>query len=341
MLSTLPVVDMKRLVCIGFLFATLGLVIAAPAQAARGIRVQTFIETDGTGHLYASTSSTTVPPLAWEACTPDLKSCEPFARGREMVTTGAAAGTVFRIRDGGGETGASPVWRGPVKSLAPPRVAGVVAANEFVSPVQGVWSGGWRGENSEMQLSACATETAAPAECVSLTNPHYIRVPGCSRSNSFGLDPRFVGQYLRVADRQSGGPHAEAAYGVTGPFGAEVWGRGRITSVAIVGQIAPAANAPAGECGPPPAPTATISAEGVARVECGGGCSVVLIGTRKGRQELLTRRIPQQDLLRPQAALEMSLPLAALERLGTGKIRLNLEIDGTRWAHRTIRTSDS
>jgi hypothetical protein len=328
---------MKRLVCIGVIFAVLGLVVAAPAMAARGIRIQTFVEPDGIGSLYASTSSTVVPPFAWEACTPDLQSCEPFARGIKMETTGAAAGTVFRVRDGGGETGVSPEWRGPVKALAPPRIAGVAAANEFVSPVQGVWSGGWRGENSEMQLSACATETAAPAECVSLTNPHYIRVPGCSRNNSFGLDPRFVGQYLRVADRQSGGPHAETAIGFITPFGAEVWGRSRITSVATIGQIMPAVTVPAGECGPPPPPTATISAEGVARVECGGGCSVVLVGTRKGRKQLVTRQIPAQDLLRPEAALEMSLPLAELNRLGAGKIRLNVEIDGTFWAQRAIR----
>jgi hypothetical protein len=339
---------MKRFVCIGIVFAALGLVLTGPAIAARGIRIQTFVEPNGTGRLYASTSSTSVPPFAWEACTPDLKSCEPFARGTEMKTTGAAAGTVFRVEDGGGETGVSPEWRGPVKSLAPPRVAGVVAANEFVSPLRGLWSGGWKGENSELQLSACATE--AGGGCVALTDPHYLR-PECTSNDSFLLGTDLTGRYLRVTNRQSGGPHAEAPYAV-GPAPpryevarprllSEVWGRSRNTSVAIVGQIKPASQLPAGECGPPPTPAATISAAGVARVECGGGCTAVLVGTRKGRRQLVTRRILPQDLLRPQAALEMGLPAAALKRLGGGTIRLNVVIDGTALAHRTTRTPAS
>lgn len=328
---------MKRLVCMGILLAALGLVVVASAQAAGRYRVQTFISPNGTGQMFASG----IAPWTWEACTPDLKTCEPFARGREAKTAGAPAGTVFRLRDGGGESFLSPEWRGPLNALAPPRVAGIIAANEFVSPVRGLWSGGWQGENSELQLSACATEVGAPEECVSLTDTHYIRPPGCSRSNSFGLDPRFVGQYLRVADRQSGGPHAEPAYGVVYPFGSEVWGRSRTTSVAIVARIAPAVTVSRGECGPSPAPTATISAGGVARVECGGGCRVALVGTRIGRRQLMTRRIAQQDLLRPEPALEMQLPRAALARLGAGKVRLFVEVDGRRLAQRTIRASDS
>ena len=332
---------MKCLVCIGLLFAALGMIVAAPAQSARRMDIQIGIEPDGTGHLSASTSSTTVPPLAWEVCAPDLKGCEPFTRGREIETTGAPAGSVFRVKDAGGETGVSPEWRGPPKALAPPRVTGVIAANEFVSPVQGFWSGGWRGENAEMQLSACATEAAAPNECVTLTNPHYIRVLGCSSISSFGLDPRFVGRYLRVADRQSGAPHPELDYGVGSPVGAEVWRRSRNTSVAIVGQIAPAVNPPAGECGPPPPPTATLSVDGVARVECAGGCSVALVGERDGHRQIVSRGIRAQGLLGPAPALEMALSRVALSRLGAGRIRLTVEIDGTSWTQRTIRTPAS
>lgn len=332
---------MKRLVFIGLLLAALGMVIVAPAQAARHLEMNVFTEPNGTGQLSAVTDSTTVRPFAWEVCTPDLKGCEPFARGQRIETTGAPAGSVFRVRDAGGGSGLSPEWGGPPKALAPPRVAGIIKANEFVSPVPGLWSGGWQGEDTEMQLAACATEAGAPGECTTLTNPWYERVLGCGESSSFGLDSRFVGQYLRVADRQSGGPHAEAGVGLSSPFGGEVWGRSRNTSVAIVGQIAPATNPPAGECGPPPSPTATISAEGIARVECAGGCSAVLVGTRKGRRQLVTDQIGEQDLLRPFAAPEMKLPRTALARLGAGSIRLTVEIDGTRWAQRTIRTSAS
>jgi len=45
---------MKRLVCIGFLFAALGMIVAAPAQSASRFRVQTFINPDGTGQMFAS-----------------------------------------------------------------------------------------------------------------------------------------------------------------------------------------------------------------------------------------------------------------------------------------------
>jgi hypothetical protein len=307
--------------------------------------MQISVSSDSIGHMHVNTG---IAPWIWEACTPKLKECAPFARGREVDTVGAAAGTVFRVKDGRGESGRTPEWRGSPQELAPPRVAGIIAANEFVSPVRGLWSGGWEGENSELQLSACATE--AGGGCVRLTDPHYVRW-GCTSSNSLLLGPDLTGRYLRVTNRQSGGPHVETPFAVGPPppryeaarlrSGAEVWGRSRNTSVAIVGQIAPAAHPPAGECGPPPAPTATISAKGVARVECGGGCSVVLVGTRKGRRQLVTRRIREQDLLRPEPALEVGLPRAALARLGAGKIRLTAEIDGARWAQRTIRTSDS
>jgi hypothetical protein len=330
---------MKRIVCIAFLLTSLALIVVVPAQAA-SVRVQTSIEPDGTGSLYADSSAA---PLSWEACSAELTGCRPFARGREAQTTGAPAGTVFRLKNGAGESGLSPEWRGPPKELAPPRVAGAIQANGFVSPVPGLWSGGWQGEDSEMQLSACATE--AGMECVSITSPQLIR-PGCASSASVSINPRFAGMYLRVADKQSGGPHFEAAVAVYSPSGTTwglepVWGRDRTTSIATVGQIAAAVNPSAGECGPAAAPVATISAEGVARVECAGGCSVVLTGTRKGRRQIVTRRIAEQSLLRPWAALEMGLPRSATARLGTGKVRLTVKIDGTLVAQRTVRTPAS
>lgn len=318
------------------------LVVAVPASWAHELRIQTTLAPGGkTGQL-----SVASPPgaISWEACTAKLTECVPWGRGFQTETLSAPAGTVFRVRNAEGETGLSPEWTGPLKELAPPRVTGVIQANDYVSPMPGLWSGGWRGEPSEMQLAACETE--AGAGCVSLTSPHYERL-ACEYGAAFYLNPLFSGWYLRVADKQSGGPHAEAGYGISSPSGRtwgfeEVWGRSRAVSVAMVGQIASAVNPPTGECGPPPPPTATISDDGVARVECGGGCSVALLGAYKGRKQLLSRRIPEQDLLRPQAALKMRLSPAALASLGFGKkIRLTVEIDGVRSAQRTIRSSDS
>jgi hypothetical protein len=306
------------------------LVVVVPASSAFRIHVETQINPNGTGGLHVGIRPGS---LKWEACTAALTGCDQFGSGYEIETKGAPVGTVFRVRDAEGEIGVSPEWKGPLEELAPPKVAGVFQANEFVSPVPGLWSGGWRNEHPEMQLSACVSE--AGEECIALTNPHYIS--GCSNESTFPIDPSFAGRYLRVADRQSGGPHPELAYGVSAPYGAEVFRQEPNTSVAVVGQIAPAANPLTGNCGPPPVPIATISADGIARVECGGGCSVVLVGKREGRRLSASRQIPTQNLLSPESAREVQLPRGALKSLGVGKIRLIVEVDGTRLAQRTIR----
>lgn len=311
------------------------LLVAMPVGSAYGVvTIQTSIKPGGIGQLFASSEPGT---LEWEACTADLVKCTPFGRGREIETRGAKVGTVFRVRYDEAQVAVSPEWQGPPGELTPPRVSGAIQANGYVTPGRGLWSGGWRDEPAEMQLSACATE--AGEGCVSLTDPHYIR--RCPFGSSFYLDPQFVGRYLRVADRQDGGPHLEAAFGTITPYVAEVFAPNRNTSVAVVGQIAPAANPAAGECGPPPAPIAAISAEGIAKVECGGGCSVALVGSRKGRRQLISQPIPEQHLLRPSAPLELSLPHSALARLGAGKLRLVVEVDGKRVARRTIRSLGS
>jgi hypothetical protein len=330
---------MKRLVCMGILLATLGVIVAGPAQARWRSEIQPLLNSDGTGSMFVGWGTA---PWTWEACTSKLKDCEPFAKGQEVQTAGAPAGTVFRVTDGEGEVGLSPVWLGALKAVVPPKVTGAIEANGFVSPVQGAWSGGWLGEAGKLQLSACITETGE--QCVSISNPQRL---ACAPSASFSIDPVFAGWYLRVADWHVAGAAFTDDYTGPPPWENRNWGfeevlrRSPTTAVAIVGQIAPPVNAPAGECGPPPAPTATIDTEGIARIECAAGCSVVLAGTRKGRRQFVTRQISEQSLLRPAHTLELKLPRTAMARLGTGKIRLTVEIDGTRWAQRTIRTPGS
>jgi hypothetical protein len=311
------------------------LIVAVPASSAYGVAMQTWINPGGTsGRLSVTTSP--FESITWEACSVKLTECKPWSSGSEAETLGAPAGTVFRVKGSAGRVGLSPEWRGPLKEAEPPHVDGVIKASEYVTPVPGLWSGGWRDEPAELQLSACLSQ--AGEGCVALTDPHYIR--RCPNSASFYLDPQFVGRYLRVADRQNGDLHYEAAIGTISPYGAEVFGRSRTVSVAMVGQIAPAVSPAAGECGPPPAPTATISAEGIARVECGAGCGAVLAGTRSGHRVTIASGLPEQDLLRPKA-LELQLSRASLARLGLGKIRLVVEIDGKRLAQRMIRSSGS
>ncbi len=300
----------------------------------------TGINPDGSGTARADIQ---FGSLTWEACSSRLTECRPWGRGREIGTGGAPAGTVFRVRNAIGEEAVTPEWKGPLRQLAPPRVVGALQANDYVSPVPGLWRGGWGEEPAEMQLSACETE--AGEGCVSLTSRRYMR-QGCDWSQSFLLGARFAGWYLRVADRQSGGFHAEAASAVYSPSGAslgleEVWGRSRTVSAAVVGQIAPATSPAGGECGPPPPPTATISAAGVARVECAAGCSVTLTGTRNGRRRQVSGRIGEGSLLQPQAARELQLTRGMLSGLGLGQIRLTVEVDGKRLARRTLSASSS
>lgn len=301
----------------------------------------TFINSDGSGTVSAEYRSGGV---AWEACTSRLTECKEWGRGREIGTDGAPPGTVFRVSSTlVRETEMSPEWKGPLKAVAPPSVAGIVQANEYVSPVPGRWSGGWKGETAEMQLAACETE--AGEGCVSLTSRRLIR-QGCKLSASFYLNSRFTGWYLRVANEQSGGPHASALSAIYSPSGATwgfdpVFGRSRRVSVAIVGQIAPATGPAPGECGPPPPPAATISAEGVARVECAGGCSVSLVGSRGGHRQSISRQSFGYGLLQQAAALEIKLPPATLDRLGGGKLKLFVEVEGAVLARRTIRAPAS
>jgi hypothetical protein len=80
---------------------------------------------------------------------------------------------------------------------------------------------------------------------------------------------------------------------------------------------------------------------GLARVECAGGCSATLVGTHGGHRQSISRQISGYGLLEQQAALEMNLPAGALNRLGTGKLKLVVEVDGVALARRTIRTPKS
>jgi hypothetical protein len=206
--------------------------------------MQALLNNNGSGRLFVNTPG---GPWLWEVCTAKLSSCKSFKTGRDITTVGAPPGSVFRV-SGGGRSGVSPLWRGRVKSVAPPAVRGVVRANELVRPIPGSWRGGWKGGSDELQLAACTTPDGH--DCTTLTHSHYV--DGC-RNEAAVLDPFFTGYYLRVADRRLGaGPYFVAAYAVGTPYGHEVWRRDRITAVAVVGRIAPATGPRTRQCGPPP-----------------------------------------------------------------------------------------
>lgn len=217
----------------------------AAAPALDDVEMQALLNSNGSGRLFVNTAG---EGWSWEVCTPNLARCRSFKHGRGITTAGARPNSVFRVTGNAG-VGVSPLWTGRVKSLTPPTVRGAVRVNELVVPVRGQWSGGWEGEDSDtLQLAAC--DTPDGRGCTTLTHSHYPR--GC-RNEAAVLDPVFVGDYLRVADRRRGaGPIREFAYAVGSPYGWEVLRRNRITSVAFVGRIAAATGPRSKQCGPPP-----------------------------------------------------------------------------------------
>lgn len=324
------------------LFAAAGAMLAAvPALAAEeGIEMQALLKDDGSGFLFVNTPQ---EPMTWEACSSTLTNCTPFGSGGELATAGASPVRIFRVTGGAGSIGLSPVWHGNVSSTSPPSVRGSVRANELVTPVPGGWGGGWGGDEPDfMQLSACPTPTGE--NCVTLTHSHYAA--SCANEAAV-LDPAFVGDYLRVADRRNGaGPHIVPLYGVGSPYGLDIWTAGPRTSAAIVGRIAPAQHRRTARCGPPPLNAAAISKRGVAIVECRLGCRTVLIAKHKRRRARVVRRLPRKRAL-PRRLGERPIPLrgpAALRPprrfsapLGHRRVRVIVKIDGRQAARRTVR----
>lgn len=314
------------------LLATPG-ALAAPVDVNSGeIRMQALLDADGTGRLFVNNTD---GPWRWEVCTPELIDCSHMAGGRELSTRGARSPAVFRVKSEG-LIGISPEWRGRVEQVAPPSVKGIVRANEFVSPMPGRWARGWEAEHSELQLSACLT--ADGKGCTTLTHSHYIR-RGCSLSDSFVIDAKFAGQYLRVADRRLGaGPHATLAYAVGSPYGHEVWRRSRVISIAVVGRIAAPTRDFPGECGPPVPSEGWISRSGTGFVRCSEDCRAALVASRAGREVRVEDAMGwSRGDLHVGPPDSIALPPGKLAQLGKGSVRIALWVDGQLRAGRVIR----
>lgn len=298
------------------------------AASADVLRVQALIAPSGSGRLLVNNGSA---PWSWEAC--NRSGCKPFAGGREIQTRGASAGTVFRV-ESHGDAGLSPEWRGRLTQIEPPGVDGVIRANDFVSPIPARWRGGWEGEFSETQLSACVT--ASGEDCTTLTDPSFPR--SCAKDASFALDARFVGRFLRVANRRvGGGPLFRTAIAVTSPYGGEVWAGSRNTAVRIAGRIAAPTSAYIGECGPPPPGRAVIDQRGRAWVDCLSACRASLAASQNGVRLRVTRTLPSRSALLVTPPVMLRVPSRIIKaRLGPGRVRLALEIDGKQVAQRSM-----
>jgi hypothetical protein len=330
---------------VGFLFAVLILGLAplsaASAAAAESAKVSVWLNGDGSGGMVAnSQTNPETETWFWEACNPDLTTCSPFGTGRHITTAGAPAETVLKATSNYGAAAVSPLWHGDVASATPPSVNGVVRANELVTPVPGVFAGGWQGDLSWMQLSVCHTATGV--NCTTITDPGYSeeRPETCSHSATV-IDPVFTGEYLRVADRQSGPNPITAGVGTSSPYGQQVWTADATTSVAVVGRISRATGPRAAHCGPPPLVRVSISKSGVASVRCALGCDAVLIAQRGRRRARLMQKIAPFPLYRPRNLPIPRLRLSprALAALGLGRIRMTVKVGGRIVAHRIVLRS--
>jgi hypothetical protein len=306
--------------------ALTGLVCLGTASASAGeVGMQALLNDNGSGRLFIKNG--TGGPWSWQACSPRLLSCAPFGHGREIGTAGAGPGTVFRASSSTGDAGLSPTWDGRVAELDPPSVSGLIRVDELVKPKLARWSGGWEGDFDQTQLSACATPTGKG--CTSITDPKYVF--GC-KGGATVLEPQFAGDYLRVADHRYGAGTAFPAVATSSPYGHPIWRGGRTTAVAIVGQVGPPRSAEKATCDSPLLIETSISSSGTASVRCRLGCRATLIASRAGRKARVVRALP------PQSATPMKLwvPRRELARIGAGRARLVVNVDGRRTAQRTI-----
>lgn len=229
--------------------------------------IQAVLQADGQGEMLANSQTNPVSETwSWLACGGvGASDCRQYASGRSARTAGAGPGTVFVAVASDGPTATSPVWHGQVMSSSAPTVRGHVRANALVTPAPGNWSGGWDGDFDQTQLAACVH--ADGTDCTTLTDPHYLR--GC-RAGAAVIDPIFAGRYLRVADRRWGVGTAFAAVAATSPYSHRPWGRGSLTSVAVVGRIARATGPRTVHCGPPPLPPNANPRNPIARANLSG-----------------------------------------------------------------------
>jgi hypothetical protein len=304
-------------------------------QARADVTFQALLNPDGSGRLFVNDGN----EPEWQACAPDLSSCTPFATGGDITTDGAPPGTVFRAD----ATSFSPLWQGDVRSLGPPSVTGAVRANQLVVPVPGEWQGGWADDYDLMQLSACTTPAAD--DCLALT-PNW-RQKECQQGAAL-LDPALTGRYLRVVNRRYAADTAFLLIGYPAYSHEGAVAGGPTTSVAIVDRIARATGPPpkAVKCGGPALNRAVISESGIATVRCALGCRAVLVAERGTKIARVARRLPRRTMpgypVRSAAAAPTRLLYLSprmRDRLGPGRLRLRVKIDGLQAARRIARIS--
>jgi hypothetical protein len=290
------------------------------ASGSESASIQAILSAYGTGEMIAnSQTNPSGETWSWQTCKTDGTGCTAFPNGlangqtahngQIAGTVGAPSETVFKAVASDGPVATSPVWHGNVTPGAPPSVVGALRANALVTPVAGTWSGGWDGDFDQFQLAACVQPNGT--NCITLTDP---RAPGGCPKEAAVIDPFFAGRYLRVADQRWGVNTYFAVQALGSPYEGTAWLAGPSTSVAVVGQIAPATGPREASCGPGPPFSATISRTGVATVRCALLCTLTLRAVH-GRRTASTHATTLTRPLRPKM---LRLPSRARLRLGKG-----------------------
>jgi hypothetical protein len=287
---------------------------AADAAAVGRFPFQVLLNEDGSGRIFMNDRRTP----SWEVCKPGPTECRPFATGN-FSTDGAPAGSVFWA--GGDLT--TPLWKGNLRSVALPSVQGKPRANEIVTPVAGVWEGGWESDYDDLSLSICKTATAERCFQVNHEGP---RARGCGPNEAALLDPAFAGRYLRVVDQRYGEGTVFAGVGHPPYYPLKI-GPGPTIAMAVVGRIAPSNAPPQRRCGPPPLSSASIAPGGAATVSCSLiTCRAVLAVRCPEGGAKAARRLSPSDYYDAKTTT-LRLSPAAIERLegcrAIAKVRIN------------------
>jgi hypothetical protein len=330
-------------------------VISAPARSfTSGIVFATLNEAGG-GSLIANGGGN--PPnqtWSWQICNAAGERCSAVATGQHIETGAPSAGTTFRATSNAGITGLSPEWNGPLRVASPPSATGALQANQLLTPVPAAWEGGWTGDSTQTQMSLCPT--AAGVGCIAPLE----RFSGSCPADALTIDPDFTGWWLRVAttvygpdtafatlDTATQGfpPPAFAAQALVSPsgYGTEAGqAAAATTSVAVVGRIGRATGPRARNCGPPAlvpelpplvalrVRSATVDGDGIAFVKCSWTCTVSLNASRRGRFASVMKTA--------QGEIQLRIPGRGLARVGRGRVRYTLFVEGHRAAQRTVGT---
>jgi hypothetical protein len=307
---------------------------ASASSVASGASIQATLNRDGSGMMIANSQTNPEGETwAWESCTPSLTACRPSGQGRSIDTYGFDRKVVFRATSSLGASAESRTWLGNVKPENSPSAVGRLQANELVTPIPGRWRGGWTGDLDWTQLAACPAPS--DARCTTLTDLHYTE--GCPNGAAV-IDPKFTGEYLRVADQRVSSETLVLDYGLSSPYGQEVWKAGPTISVKYLGRIAPAVRETAAACGPEALVEASIAEGGVATVRCGLGCDAVLIFTQGRHRARVSRTLDPLPYMptRTGAIPRLRIPSQRLADFREGYAKATVTVDRKRAAQRAI-----